>query len=497
MSEINVALDLAWRMQEARVPQLPLAVTRVAAVDVSRIHYGLDDGIDPILLRNRLIYEPACPPQVEPSPPRASLISGAGEALQHPHLRHVRLAAIGAGAGAIMVSAYLTRRGMQADHIQFVDPSGRNAGIWGKAWVQEGGFNNPTPLEFSLGELLIPEDRSGSHMFSFLDSIAQNHLGTSPFINETATDIAYNEDGNLLVATDSGTEIAADYVILATGTPHPRRIDGVRLRSNLDSIPPDSLMVERYQRTLTPEELRSGRHIVLIGLGNSTAAMLRQIKAHEQKHHTVVPLTVFTDAPDEAIQNPTLALPGRKSVFRQPVAQHYTGYSGDLPEDLSCYNWAVQRGAIVGDVDGVHFDLTSRDLIITRRDGSVTPVIHDPHIFALLGYERDTHLFKQLGVTAKVPVAMSAPGIYIPDIRASDGAVRTDSRGYLSNVFAVGAVAATQKSPNAGIIPGIMAQTLQTALTIIVRSYGESLNRSSGTRFGHVARQIIGRTDPV
>jgi hypothetical protein len=94
-----------------------------------------------------------------------------------------------------------------------------------------------------------------------------------------------------------------------------------------------------------------------------------------------------------------------------------------------------------------------------------------PHVFALIGYDRDDQLFRSAGALSRgLLLDMVGMQRRTPEIRACDGAVQTRLDGFRSNVYAVGAAAATSQNPNAAVIPGIQAQAPRTTLTIAIRN---------------------------
>ncbi|MDB5185727.1 MAG: hypothetical protein JWL85_250, partial [Candidatus Saccharibacteria bacterium] len=244
---------------------------------------------------------------------------------------------------------------------------------------------------------------------------------------------------------------------------HPRRIDGSRIRSNLDTIVsevlPEKLIVERHQRRLTDEELALGRPIVLLGLGNSTAAMLHQIHRYEDAHPgKAIDYLVLTDLPKAAVEDPTREVNGHKSVFRKPKQKYLTGYSGDLERDRESYYRALDDKRIVPGVCAVNYDRVTGSLVIEDAEGEWET--EKALVFALIGYERDQKLLRSIGALVGGEVS----------IRPCDGAVSTETDGYSSSVYALGSFAATRENPNAGVIPGIQGQVPGTFLTHLIRT---------------------------
>jgi hypothetical protein len=192
--------------------------------------------------------------------------------------------------------------------------------------------------------------------------------------------------------------------------------------------------------------------------------MLRQIHEYEEEHGVRVSYFVLTDLSRDAINNPHASINGRKPIFRDPMLNP-SGYSADLPDDAYSYFRALKGGHIIPGVKSVQFEPQTSKLIIKTVDASMA--VERPHIFALLGYERNEELFRQVGAAALDAVGDNLPQ---PLIRPGDGAIRTEADGYTSNLFAIGACAATPYNPRAGGIPGIFGQVPWTVLTIAVRN---------------------------
>jgi hypothetical protein len=474
--------ELGWRADEARVdlPDFMGSQLNAANVDLRRMDPSLVIGPVEALLAREVTFQRQ--PNTDAPTAQSSLITQPGEAA-YSHLGGMRIAAIGAGAASTLWASYMVERGFNPGNITFFEPSGRFGGQWNKDGTID--FNNPEPLVFSPGHTLSLDDRRGIRMRSFLRGIAGAYLGSSRMIADAATGITRDNLGNWIVSGDDSEKVEADYVVVGTGAPHPRRISGNRLLSNLDmlgSIDPKDLIVEREQRRLSVEELESGRTIVLVGLGNSTGTMLRQIQAYEDKNFASVPHVVISDLPLEAVENPRRSFDGHKSIFRDPRRNYFTGYSADIFEHKLAYERALYDGKIVSDARAVLFDPQTKQLVIVAKDSHLS--IETPHVFALLGFERDNTLFEKLGA---MTLGDSPCSERDPNIRFSDGAVATSDEGYASNIFAAGAVMATSKNSSVAVIPGMFPVLSRAALTVAVRSHNRlSQAQPTGDESGRI-----------
>ena len=469
--ELDADVDVAWRIRE--VVKKPYAIDADDIIDAYAIdalntdveQLGRDyewDEVDVDYVDDEL---GRAKPNKDPHVPSASLADSLEIAEDtYSELQKDRIMLVGAGAASLLLASYLTLRGVPQKHITIADPRGNYGGTWQDAWKQAGGFNNPRALQFSPDRHLSLEDRNGKNMIRFLRKVAKDHLGKVTLLPEEVVGAQRTRKGKWVTRTGDGKEQRSDYLILANGTPAPRPIDGKRLKSNLDTAVwqagSSELIVERYQRQLKRKELGSGRPIVLLGLGNSTAAMVHMIQEYEDKHRVTVPYFVVTDHTRSAIKHPRRAIDGDRSIFRDPEDEYFTGYSGDLKRDRKAFKRMREEGRILTEANEVNFDTQSGKLIITTSRGQHT--VKRPHVFALLGYERDDTLFKAVGAVKKKHKQ--------PKIRASDGAVRAGKDKYASNVFAIGAAAASRRNTNAAVIPGIFAQVPATVMTMAVRS---------------------------
>jgi hypothetical protein len=391
---------------------------------------------------------------------------------QYDGLRDERIAFIGAGAGTILVASYLVSRGAQPENMTAIDPRGTFGGIWNEESTLAGGFNNPAPLRAGDRQLAVHE-RRGELMRGFLQGVAADKLKGVDIIPETATRIDRDwHDKEWRIKQGRHAVAAADTVIIAAGAPVPRTITGPRIWSNLDKFTKprrDGFVVERQQRRLTTEELESGRPIVLIGLGNSTAYMLNQIQWHEEKTGKSVDYHILTDLDEQSLRHPERALHGRKSLYRKPKEGYLTGFSGDLDRDRQAFERARDEHHIHAQTATAQYDPKKRQLQVGAYGdaGFATTEIKEPHIFALVGFEPDKKLIRRLGSFARLtPTNARVPS----PVRPCDGALWTLHHGYNSNVFVVGSHATTYNNPNAGVLPGIMGVAPALALTMGVRS---------------------------
>ena len=472
MPTISAAHEVAWRLHEANATDAVVWYDVTRGDSLSAMHTDLQHitpdslstwELDHYRQKSSLEQNDAAPQ------PKPQLVPRNLFERRHSVLEDDRIVMVGAGAGSLLLASYLTQRGAKAENIVISDPAAVYGGIWAQRWAKVGGFNNPAPLNFNGSHQLSLHDRRGDRMHEYLRGIAEEHLDEARFVRSAIKGLArQRREGTWLTTDGDGAVREADYVVLANGTPNPRPIDGKRIKSNLDTVTqqvrPEQLIVERQQRELTDEELSSGRPIVLMGLGNSTGAMLRQIHAYEDRTGRQVDYKIISDLPEMAVLLPNTSFKtGVQPVFRNPAQGYLTGYSGDIEADRKNYYRAMHN--IIPECTRTYFDPESNKLIIESPFSK--KAIDKPHVFALLGFQRDETLLEQVGAMRS---GLLRRKLAEPNIRPCDGAISVRGRGYNSNLFAIGAFAATRRNPNAAVVPGIQAQAPGTALTMAVRS---------------------------
>jgi len=458
------AAEITWRVQEQLGPGKLYFLTPREVSSLNRDLPGQPAGWEATNLHG---MHGEVMPDMTPPAPQAQL--GDFRSYERPYacFADTRVTFVGAGAGAILLGTHLVERGMDPRNMTFIDPRGTFGGQWCTPQGRAAGFNNPRPLSLWDRYRLSLDDRDGAVMAGLLDEIAGDNLFDAPLIAEAATTFSRRPNGLWQITNEANETHEADFVVLGHGASVPRRIDGPRIRSNLDTLSayvndPDRISVEHYQRILTDADFASGRPIVLIGLGNSTAGMLRQIQDYERQHNTSINYVVLTDRTKRALRFPGQAIDGLKPIFRDPPAGYLTGYSGDLTHDYDSYWEAFNEERLLGDVGGIMFGTRDDGLRITNREGQpLCCVLQRPLVFSLIGYDRDPEPFEAVG-------AVRSPE---PVIRPSDGAIYTHRDGFRSNAFAVGAAAAGRTNPNAAVLPGIIGQIPRTTLTMAVRRY--------------------------
>jgi hypothetical protein len=461
--------ELAWRAKEvgAGADIAPFAQEQgeAAKADLARMgKLNITSDVGTGLFRTA--------PNLEVPPPKPSLLLADPEGeVAYSHMDDASVAFVGAGLASTSLAAYLTHRGLSAEHMTLIDPTGDFGGQWQDPNVQLGGFNNPVDMAILPGHVLDTSNRSGEKMLAMQRELAAAQLEDCTLVPDSVADLQRDKkSGEWHVRTSQGAVVDADYVVVANGTPYPRKIDGPRIQSNLDEMPgrvaPEELLIEREQRALTKQDLSSGRELVFMGIGNSTGTMLRQLQYYEIKTGLTVPYTILTDRSQQALENPARSRDGKPPIYRDPQNGYLTGYSGDIREDNVGYRQALLEGRIVSGVRQVNYSRKSGGLQIVTTQGA-RKIIPAPHVFALLGNVRDYRLFDKIGNDVRTSSRVS------PAIRPVDGAVRTKRDGYKSNVFALGSVAATSYDPNAAVGPGIASRLPHVALTMAVRTYAE------------------------
>lgn len=185
---------------------------------------------------------------------------------------------IGAGPAGIMQAEALIGLGVPSKNIKLIDEKGKLGGIWKNPFAREGGINSPSVLHYNDIELgAAPQP--GQHVLDFLREIrkeARTKFNEEPpeIIKGKVQSIKSDADnpGGYLVSTQNQT-YKAPIVINAMGLGPPKDLNSAAYMSTNTAQ-----SIIRSQRILDKEGLEKlkGKTVVFIGLGNSTAEMIKQ-----------------------------------------------------------------------------------------------------------------------------------------------------------------------------------------------------------------------------
>lgn len=364
------------------------------------------------------------------------------------------IAIIGYGASGILTHYALRKFGFRS---LSVFDKGRPLGLWDQKNVYQRSRNNPRDIDF-FGETLDAAPGDGEEVRDFLDNFAY----TTPH----KAKVTRVEPGRLNhVVHYEGREEAFPILINAMGLGSPSPLsDPRRMITSARSADAGP----RWQQNLT-RKMVSGKLIVLIGLGNSTAEMLRQI--HDFMDAGIeVDYRVLTHYPEEALLNPdtTVSLDGRSyRLFRNLEAPNLVDYQGDLPDSRRDFLRALGAGKIISGVRRWEVDGQKHIAVYDKNNLPITEFLYD-QIYTLTGYHHTESTATTMGCTfdrANSCVLADYDGELIADPKAANARDRLHV-GY----FGMGPVLEAPHNPNAIVIPGMIFRLPDMLFSIIVRA---------------------------
>jgi hypothetical protein len=394
------------------------------------------------------------------------------------NVRKVRIAIIGYGAAGIMVSAALRKVGFI--NITTYEKSDTQLGIWKQKNVYERSRNNPRNITF-LGHQLLQAPGPGLEVRTFLEKLRP----TDGIIHKQAN-VKAIRPGTLLheIVEEQtkipGTSTSADVVeypivinCMGLGKPAPLS-DSDRMTtdaSNSDAGP-------RWQQTLDREHV-DGKHFTFIGLGNSTAEMLRQIHIwQDSPNPPKVDYRILTHYPRDAVFNPDDYVPvaGRRKpfrVFRDLSQPNLVKFHGDLAEFREDYYKALRGGKIISNVK--KWSKNERrsgrlEISVSNRKARKleTQIIEDTRPFTLIGYEHPQADIEAMGCTYDGEQNCALYD-YDGEFISHGGGTIPETRLY-KGYFGFGSVLKAPHNPNAIVIPGMNFRIGDLLFGVIMRA---------------------------
>jgi len=341
---------------------------------------------------------------------------------------------------------------------------GKPFGIWSREDIKGGSRNNPRRLV--LGEYALePAPGEGSEVRDFLQNI-QNANSLNVITNDVTTVTPNNLAHGVYDRGQSFKEYPI--VINCLGLGKPKNLSD---RHRMVTSAEVTHAGNRWQKRLTYPQIK-GKKFLFIGLGNSTAEMLRQL--HDAQDRGIdTDYSVLTHYPKDSVFNPDDYIIQKNTkyrVFRDLSASNLVDYEGDLPQNRADYYRALRTGRIVSDVTG--WDRIIKDFVI-RRGRSQTETKVD-EFYNLTGYENRPDDLVNFGCSFRHNEMQydydgeiqKSPGLADPELRLH--------KGY----FGFGALLGTSHNPNAIVIPGMLHRLGDLLFGVIVRSmeYKEKQN---------------------
>ena len=190
----------------------------------------------------------------------------------------------------------------------------------------------------------------------------------------------------------SGKEKRFPIVINCMGLGKPTPLsDPTRMTTNATG----TQVGHRWQQILNKSQVNNKR-IVLIGLGNSTAEMLRQI--HEFQDEGVnADYRVLTHYPLDSVMNPSHPIFHGGRMFRvfRDLAHNLVDYQGDLPESRYDYFRALNAGKIISGVK--KWLIRENHIFVFDGNDKILDRFPFDQIFALTGYKHIAETFEKMG----------------------------------------------------------------------------------------------------
>lgn len=375
----------------------------------------------------------------------------------------VPIAVIGYGAAGIMVADALSTIGFR--NITVFEKRAP-LGIWAQPNVNLGSRNNPRHVSYLGRYVLEAAPGNGGEVKNFLASIYRNR-------EFEKVEISRVEPGDLRHVLHFG-EVKREYPIvintIGLGDPVPFS-DPKRMRGPAEG----SVVAMRWQNPQLTQGDVEGKRFIFVGLGNSTAEMIRQL--HEFEDLGVdVDYRIFTHFPQDAVHNPrvTVHVNGNSyRVFRDMSRPDLTGYQGDLSDSRADYYRALHRGRIVagvkkwnvkGNVFGFHND---------ENAAQVAGEIDFQQLCVLTGYRHS------VDTVAKMGCSYDAGNQYVRhdydgELIASPAGLggQRVHKGY----FGFGAILDAPHNRNSSVLPGMVFRLPDLLFGVMMRA-GEYTER--------------------
>ena len=358
-------------------------------------------------------------------------------------LRKTKIAIIGHGAAGIILQRALTFHGFSP----MIFEKAHSLGLWQQENVYKRSRNNPKVLSV-LGNTLDKAPGPGNHVKNLLENLAP---GISKY---NVKGVKKSGDG-YLVHYDNESVYEASIVINCSGIGTPKSPhDPLKMITNATA----TSCGERWQRELKAGE-EHRQMFIFIGLGNSTAEMLRQIHVLQDKGSDC-DYRILTHYPEESVRNPNDTITtkhGKYRVFRDLSLPNLTSFQGDLPDSRSDYYRALRNGKIISDV--VHWDKSSTGCVLYQtRPRRISKYIKADKLFCLIGYRNST--VSALGVSSS----------YYGPVLDYDGEVIDSEGERLKGYYCFGACAASRGDKNAIVLPGMLFRLHDLVPSIIMRA---------------------------
>ena len=174
---------------------------------------------------------------------------------------------------------------------------------------------------------------------------------------------------------------------------------------------------------------------------------------------------ILTHHSRRALRRPTEFFVGHDGKPERMFRERFdlSRIAGDIEEIKTRYTEALERGWIVSDVVQWDVSVTEKNFVqVLTRDGQIRQIPNVPIIFALIGYQNDPQLMKQLGCTLADDEGTVDFDVVTHRVRSAIGGDR---------LYVLGSAASSKHNRNEEVIPGIMNAVGRIAFTDIVAAH--------------------------
>ena len=377
----------------------------------------------------------------------------------------VEIAVIGHGAAGILVERTLRSTGFK--NVTVYEKS-KSLGIWANENVYSRSRNNPQKLSWH-GSDLAPAPGTGDSVKEFLSNIGKSANIKAATIKSIKPSSLQHRIEFVENTIENKT---VPIVINCSGLGTPRPISDSKKMATKQST---TFAGERWQRKLDAGECR-GKSFIFIGLGNSTAEMIRQIHEHQDRG-VEVDYRIMTHYPKDSVENPEDVVESKGGVkyrvFRDLSLPNLTSWQGDLGASRYDYYRALRTKKIISGVKSWRTSDTS--FFCQTNRGSYRQEVYDvDKLFTLIGYQPSKLALEHFGIQAN-------EDDQCPELDY-DGEVQTGDieqghrlhRGY----FCFGAMTANPQNKNAIVLPGMLFRLNDLITSVILRAAEVSLQSS-------------------
>lgn len=368
-------------------------------------------------------------------------------------IRATPIAVIGYGAAGVMITFALRELGFT--NVTVFEKS-KPLGIWAQPNVHDLSRNNPRRLEF-YGRILESAPGSGREVKEFLQKLS---VATPRTLSATGI-----KPGNMKHKITFADGSFAEYpiVINAVGLGKPKPISDPK-RMTTHTVGHAGI---RWQLQLETARA-AGQRYVMIGLGNSTAEMLRQI-------HTLIDRGVgidyhiLTHYPRDAVYNPSNYVHHKDTmyrVFRDVSRPNLVDFQGDLGLSRYDYFRALSAGKIISDVS--RWELKD-DFVGIWQGKKQSGSLPYNTLMTLIGYKQPEDAMENMGCAYDTDHQCGYFD-FDGEIHAQTPAKGKKKSRVHKGYFGFGSVLETPFNPNAIVIPGMMFRIGDVLFGIIMRA---------------------------